>query len=157
MGQPVSGIVQQNLAGPQMMQSGIRIHNGYSKNYFVEGLGCDERYLDIEDVIGAVIKFHPIENKEMAGGKISKLVNLELEDLENNYLPVSRWDQYAEQFDTFLNDNQDDRNIVIILQFGKFKPFKGRTQVSNAYNVTMLFINSEIDEITSFKKRLHTY
>ncbi|KAD5317025.1 hypothetical protein E3N88_16971 [Mikania micrantha] len=62
--------------------------------------------------------------KEMPGGKISKLVKLELEDLENNYLPVSLWDQYAEQFDTFLNDNQDDRNIVIILQFGKFKPFK---------------------------------
>ncbi|KAI3829025.1 hypothetical protein L1987_03139 [Smallanthus sonchifolius] len=44
--------------------------------------------------------------------------------------------------------------IVVILQFGTLKYYQRSAYMNNAFNVSKLFINSEIDEITDFKNSL---
>ncbi|KAI3812850.1 hypothetical protein L1987_17563 [Smallanthus sonchifolius] len=60
---------------------------------------------------------------------------------------------YAKQIQDYVSKNKDEIHVVLILQFGSLNTYKGRKNVSNAFDVTRLFINEPLDEISSFKKR----
>ncbi|KAJ0440957.1 putative nucleic acid-binding protein [Helianthus annuus] len=76
-----------------------------------------------------------------------------LQDLEGKQIYVTLWDAYAEQILDFERDNQDEKNVVVIVQFGKYRFWGGYLYVSNLYTVTRVLINAEIDDILTFKKR----
>ncbi|KAJ0495480.1 putative nucleic acid-binding, replication factor A [Helianthus annuus] len=106
------------------------------------------------DVIGFVVKSFPYDLKEdTKDGKQEKKLTFMLQDLEGKQIYVTLWDAYAEQILDFERDNQDEKNVVVIIQFGKYRFWGGFLYVSNLYTVTRVLINAEIDDILTFKKR----
>ncbi|KAJ0751861.1 putative nucleic acid-binding protein [Helianthus annuus] len=76
-----------------------------------------------------------------------------LEDLQHAQIFVTLWDGYAHQILEFQRINQEEKNVVVAVQFRKYWFWGGYLYVSNLYNVTRVFINSDIQEIVNFKKR----
>ncbi|CAH1441530.1 unnamed protein product [Lactuca virosa] len=54
----------------------------------------------------------------------------------------------------YINNNPDNRRIVVILQFGQINVWRDRPSVNTYFTSSKLFINSDIDEITNFNKSL---
>ncbi|XP_076885787.1 uncharacterized protein LOC143535409 [Bidens hawaiensis] len=54
----------------------------------------------------------------------------------------------------YISNNPDKTNVVIILQFGRFKFWGEKTWASNNYVYSKLFIDEDIQAIISFKQRL---
>ncbi|KAI3809497.1 hypothetical protein L1987_25473 [Smallanthus sonchifolius] len=67
---------------------------------------------------------------------------------------LSLWGSYADEILDIWANKEKSGLIVVILQFGTLKYYQHSAYVNNAFNVSKLFINSEIDEITSFKNSL---
>ncbi|KAI3755562.1 hypothetical protein L1987_55365 [Smallanthus sonchifolius] len=67
---------------------------------------------------------------------------------------LSLWGSYADKILDIWANKEKSGLIVVILQFGTLKYYQHFAYVNNAFNVSKLFINSEIDEITSFKNSL---
>ncbi|KAJ0532202.1 hypothetical protein HanIR_Chr09g0394091 [Helianthus annuus] len=65
-----------------------------------------------------------------------------LQDLQHAQIFVTLWDCYADQILEFQRINQEEKNVVLFRYL----------YVSNLYNVTSVFINSDIQEIINFKK-----
>ncbi|MFS7934198.1 putative nucleic acid-binding, replication factor A [Helianthus anomalus] len=95
---------------------------------------------------------HKMVVETLANGKLSKRINLKLQDLNDHFLDVTLWDAYAEQMATFQAKNADRAGVVIILQFAKVKTYGDSISVSNCYEVARLFIDEDIDDVASFKK-----
>ncbi|XP_022007637.2 replication protein A 70 kDa DNA-binding subunit B-like [Helianthus annuus] len=90
---------------------------------------------------------------ETNNGKNQKKVTFMLEDLNNKQIFVTLWDSYADQIMEYESSNRGENNVVIIIQFGKYKFWGGHFSVSNLYTVTRVLINADIDEVVQFKKR----
>ncbi|KAK6138097.1 hypothetical protein DH2020_028161 [Rehmannia glutinosa] len=102
------------------------------------------------DIIGKVISMHSAQNKDI-NGRLTKFLDLTLEDLENNRITCTLWENYAEQIKPHLEQELFEP-LVIILQMGRAKVFKGQVKVSNTFHVTKLLVNSKVAEIQEFKK-----
>ncbi|KAJ0802317.1 putative nucleic acid-binding, replication factor A [Helianthus annuus] len=76
-----------------------------------------------------------------------------LEDLNNKQIFVTLWDGYADQIMEYESSNRGEKNVVVIIQFGKYRFWGGHLSVSNLYTVTRVLINSDIDEVAEFKQR----
>ncbi|XP_076894769.1 replication protein A 70 kDa DNA-binding subunit A-like [Bidens hawaiensis] len=105
------------------------------------------------DAIGYIKKCYEIEDTSTRTGNVGKRMNLRIVDLEGRQLNVTLWDQYASQLNSYLTNNKNETHVVIILQFGVIKFYKDKAYHNNAYTVSRLFINSDIEEIKAFKKR----
>ncbi|XP_035834185.1 uncharacterized protein LOC110881372 [Helianthus annuus] len=66
---------------------------------------------------------------------------------------MTLWDGYADQIMEYESSNRVEKNVVVIIQFGKYIFWGGHLSVSNLYTVTRVLINSDIDEVAEFKKR----
>ncbi|KAJ0884618.1 putative nucleic acid-binding, replication factor A [Helianthus annuus] len=105
------------------------------------------------DVIGFVVRSIPAEVKtDSNNGKEENKVTFILEDLQHHQIFVTLWDGYAEQIRAFETNHPAEKNIVVVIQFGKYRFWGGHVNVSNMYTVTRVFINSDIPEIVDFKK-----
>ncbi|KAF5813012.1 putative nucleic acid-binding, replication factor A [Helianthus annuus] len=106
------------------------------------------------DVIGFVVKCLPSDDKsDNNNGKDEKKTTFILEDLQHHQIYVTLWGCYADQILDFEKNNKDEKNVVVVVQFGKYRFWGGNMYVSNLYNVTRVLINSEVKEIMDFKKR----
>ncbi|KAJ0640504.1 putative nucleic acid-binding, replication factor A [Helianthus annuus] len=106
------------------------------------------------DVIGFVVKSFPFEiDTETNNGQNQKKVTFMLEDLNNKQIFVTLWDGYADQIMEYESSNRGEKNVVVIIQFGKYRFWGGHLSVSNLYTVTRVLINSDIDEVAEFKQR----
>ncbi|XP_035840168.1 uncharacterized protein LOC118487433 [Helianthus annuus] len=106
------------------------------------------------NVIGFVVKSIPAEVKsDSNNGKEENKVTFILEDLQHHQIFVTLWDGYADQIRAFESNHPAEKNVVVVIQFGKYRFWGGHVNVSNLYTVTRVFINSDIPEIVDFKKR----
>ncbi|XP_056685552.1 replication protein A 70 kDa DNA-binding subunit C-like [Spinacia oleracea] len=80
------------------------------------------------------------------------MINIQLEDLQKNFLSCTLWNQYADQLTEYLS-NHPNCQVFIAIQYAKIKTFHGVVGISSSLFVTGLHINSEIAEINDFKKR----
>ncbi|KAI3741947.1 hypothetical protein L1987_59626 [Smallanthus sonchifolius] len=67
---------------------------------------------------------------------------------------LSLWGSYADEILDVWANKEKSSLIVVIIRFGTLKYYQRSAYVNNAFNVSKLFINSEIDEITGFKNSL---
>ncbi|KAJ0600072.1 putative replication protein A, OB [Helianthus annuus] len=105
------------------------------------------------DIIGFVVKCLPSEDKtENNNGKDEKKATFILEDLQHQQVYVTLWGVYADQIIEFQRKHKDEKNVVVVVQFGKYRFWGGNLFVSNLYTVTRVFINTEIPEILEFKR-----
>ncbi|KAJ0612703.1 putative nucleic acid-binding, replication factor A [Helianthus annuus] len=71
----------------------------------------------------------------------------------NKQIFVTLWDGYADQIMEYESSNRGEKNVVVIIQFGKYRFWGEHLSVSNLYTVTRVLINSDIDEVAEFKQR----
>ncbi|XP_035845742.1 replication protein A 70 kDa DNA-binding subunit B-like [Helianthus annuus] len=69
---------------------------------------------------------------------------------------LSLWDSYADRILEHWENREQHGVIVVILQFATLKYFGRFGYVNSCFNVSKLFINSDVDEMTSFRNRLIT-
>ncbi|KAD7477027.1 hypothetical protein E3N88_00163 [Mikania micrantha] len=132
-----------------------------------------------QDVIGDVVTCSPSETVNLEN-RVAKRMNMEIQDSQLVFyllhytfiaialyityllifyyrglkLYVTLWDGYAEQMSAYLSNNPDENSVIIIIQFGKLKFSRDKLCLSNSYDVTKLYINSQIEEINVFRKSL---
>ncbi|CAH1424102.1 unnamed protein product [Lactuca virosa] len=79
---------------------------------------------------------------------------LHLQDIEDTKLKVTLWGQNAYYMSDFLANNNSLAPVVVIVQFARVKFINGRPFSSTYFDVSRLFINNDINEIKSYKKKL---
>ncbi|XP_035832868.1 replication protein A 70 kDa DNA-binding subunit B-like [Helianthus annuus] len=99
------------------------------------------------DVIGFVVKCLPSDDKSDHNNcKDEKKTTFILEDLQHHQIYVTLWGCYADQILDFERTIRMKRMLWSLFSLGS------NLFVSNLYNVTRVFINSEVKEILDFKK-----
>ncbi|KAK9053468.1 hypothetical protein SSX86_030102 [Deinandra increscens subsp. villosa] len=78
-------------------------------------------------------------------------LTMEIEDLEGNSVYLTLWNTYANQMRLYVSVHLDEKFFIVIVQLGRVKFYKD----SFGDVVSKIFINSDIDDITEYKKRLN--
>ncbi|KAJ0532169.1 putative nucleic acid-binding protein [Helianthus annuus] len=85
------------------------------------------------DVIGFVVKSFPFEPKEESKhGKDEKKITFMLQDLQHAQIFVTLWDGYVDQILEFQRINQEEKNVVVVVQFGKYRFWGGSAERSSS-------------------------
>ncbi|KAJ0696335.1 putative nucleic acid-binding, replication factor A [Helianthus annuus] len=108
------------------------------------------------DVIGFVVDVKDLKKFKTARGKDTKKLNVIIQDLEMDSIYLSLWDSYADRILEHWENREQHGVIVVILQFATLKYFGRFGYVNSCFNVSKLFINSDVGEMTSFRNRLIT-
>ncbi|PNY14280.1 replication factor A protein [Trifolium pratense] len=101
----------------------------------------------ILDVIGHVVEKNAMKESEK-NGKISKVMDATLEDLEGNRIHCTLWDDYAEKMQRFLDSNDPSLPVIIILQLCSMG-------VSNSFYGSKLYLNAELPDVASYIERMN--
>ncbi|CAI9303699.1 unnamed protein product [Lactuca saligna] len=104
------------------------------------------------DVIGLVVAVGEMtrENTEKSKHKI----HIHIQNENGLEIRLVLWGDYAYQMQEYIQDNPHNLQIIVILQFAQINVWRDRPSVNTYYTSSRLFINSDIDEISVFKKRL---
>ncbi|XP_057247497.1 uncharacterized protein LOC125493289 [Beta vulgaris subsp. vulgaris] len=100
------------------------------------------------DFIGEVSGYSSIQEKPS-----SKLMTIDLIDLENKSLTCVLWGKYADEFTTYLKTRKDDESIIVVGQQGNSITYQGEIRIATSRHATRLFINSEIPAIMEFNNK----
>ncbi|KAJ0843662.1 putative nucleic acid-binding, replication factor A [Helianthus annuus] len=106
------------------------------------------------DVIGFVADVKDLKKFKTARGKDTKKLNVIIQDLEMESIYLSLWDSYVDRILEHWENREQHGVIVVILQFGTLKYFGRFGYVNSCFNVSKLFINSDVDEMTTFRNSL---
>ncbi|XP_006575959.2 uncharacterized protein [Glycine max] len=103
------------------------------------------------DVIGVVeeVVFRQVSGK-------GRRVVFKLNDLSQQLLSCTLWDDYCLQFLKFLDDYEGDGPITVLLTHGRIKEAQGSClpSVNNSFKASKLIINKPVMEIQEFNERL---
>ncbi|CAI9098909.1 OLC1v1035641C1 [Oldenlandia corymbosa var. corymbosa] len=99
------------------------------------------------DVIGEIVRGTKMKD-EMG----SKILDIELEDLEKNILQVTLWNELAVKVRNYM-DNKTGR-VLFALKFGIIKEFNGKRYVQNAKFGGKVFLDLDIDVFNSYRQRM---
>ncbi|XP_021996392.1 uncharacterized protein LOC110893602 [Helianthus annuus] len=118
---------------------------------FPENKSLDFHYLN---VIGFVADVKDLKKFKTTKGKDTKKISVIIQDLEMDSIYLSLWDSYADRILEHWENRDQHGVIVVILQFATLKYFGPFGYVNSCFSVSKLFINSDIDDITSFRNSL---
>ncbi|XP_024964810.1 replication protein A 70 kDa DNA-binding subunit E-like [Cynara cardunculus var. scolymus] len=104
------------------------------------------------DVIGEVIACETMVTLPENNGKAKTRMQVEMHDLEGIKMQVTLWDAFAQELNDYVSTNKDKGIVILVIQFAMAKIYRERPFLSNSFNGTRLFINSDIDEIKDFNK-----
>ncbi|XP_024995679.1 replication protein A 70 kDa DNA-binding subunit A-like [Cynara cardunculus var. scolymus] len=108
----------------------------------------------VVDVIGEIIACEIMVTLPDSNGKAKRRMKLEMQDLGGIKIQVTLWDAFAEELNDYVCTNKDKGIVVLVIQFAMVKIYREKPFLSNSFNCTRLFINSDIHEIKDFKKSL---
>ncbi|XP_024965398.1 replication protein A 70 kDa DNA-binding subunit A-like [Cynara cardunculus var. scolymus] len=126
--------------------------------YSIEMILMDEqapKYKQMSYVIGEVIACETMVTLLDSNGKAKRRMQLKMQDLGGVKIQVTLWDAFAEELNNCVSTNKDKGIVVLVIQFAMVKTYREKPFLSNSFNGTRLFINSDIDEIKDFKKSLN--
>ncbi|KAK1431761.1 hypothetical protein QVD17_08387 [Tagetes erecta] len=104
------------------------------------------------DVIGFVADVSEVINIKTSKGKETYKVNVLIQDLRMQRIYLSLWGSYADEIQAVWSNRETVGIIVVILQFGTLKYFRNCGYVNNSFGISKLLINSDVPEISEFKK-----
>ncbi|XP_021975275.1 uncharacterized protein LOC110870399 [Helianthus annuus] len=105
------------------------------------------------DFIGYVVVSYPIEDANRKDGSKTKLMNITLKDLEDQKIGLTLWENYAVTLSKYMNDKDRPAHVVILVHFGTVNIYQGKVGLTNMFEASRVFINSDLDEIKEFKDR----
>ncbi|GAU45375.1 hypothetical protein TSUD_89950 [Trifolium subterraneum] len=88
-------------------------------------------------------------------GKINRVMDATLEDLEGNRIHCTLWDDFAAKMQQFLDNHDPSLPVIIILQLCKLKKYLGSMGISNSFYGSKLFLNAEIPEVAEYIERMN--
>ncbi|CAI9261767.1 unnamed protein product [Lactuca saligna] len=104
------------------------------------------------DIIGHIFEYGHMDTSEQDKSKHKML--LHLQDIEDTKLKITLWGHNAYYMHDFLANNNSLAPVVVIVQFARVKFINGRPFSSTYFDVSRVFINNDIDEITIYKNKL---
>ncbi|CAI9259792.1 unnamed protein product [Lactuca saligna] len=104
------------------------------------------------DVIGHIVSFRPLETSNPVPSK--HYIKVTLSNLDSVHLKVTIFGSQAYQISEYLKNNPTVNFVVIVMQFLKLNIWNGLGEAKSHFEVTKLFINSDIYEINEFKNKL---
>ncbi|CAI9286587.1 unnamed protein product [Lactuca saligna] len=104
------------------------------------------------DVIGHIVSFRPLEISNPVPSK--HYIKVTLSNLDSVHLKVTIFGSQAYQISEYLKNNPTVNFVVIVMQFLKLNIWNGLGEAKSHFEVTKLFINSDIYEINEFKNKL---
>nr|KAJ0192198.1 hypothetical protein LSAT_V11C800411480 [Lactuca sativa] len=112
------------------------------------------RFRDLlkEDVIGLIVSFRPLETTNPNPSK--HYMKMTISNFESVHLNVTIFGSQAHEMSHYLKSNTTITCVVIVMQFVKLNVWNGIGQTQSHFDVTKMFINSDIVEINEFKKEL---
>nr|KAJ0210260.1 hypothetical protein LSAT_V11C400157200 [Lactuca sativa] len=112
------------------------------------------RFRDLlkEDIIGLIVSFRPLETTNPNPSK--HYMKMTISNLESVHLNVTIFGSRAHEMSHYLKSNTTITCVVIVMQFVKLNVWNGIGQAQSHFDVTKMFINSDIVEINEFKKEL---
>uniref|UniRef100_A0A0D3CM08 DUF223 domain-containing protein n=1 Tax=Brassica oleracea var. oleracea TaxID=109376 RepID=A0A0D3CM08_BRAOL len=111
--------------------------------------------LDVDyliDVIGQIVEVSQMEIVSVSGKDTHK-ISVELRNEEDERLPLVLWGKFAEDVSNAIQ-LRSEQSIVCVLRFGKIKVWKEDRSISNAYNVSNVALNPQMDEVQAFMSLL---
>ncbi|WZY94713.1 replication protein A 70 kDa DNA-binding subunit C-like [Brassica napus] len=110
----------------------------------------DDDYL--VDVIGQIVEVTQMEIVSVKG-KDTQKISVELRNEDDERLPLVLWGKFAEDVSNAIQ-LRSEQSIVCVLRFGKIKVWKEDRSISNAYNVSNVSLNPQMDEVQAFMSLL---
>ncbi|KAL7615143.1 hypothetical protein Lser_V15G06317 [Lactuca serriola] len=104
------------------------------------------------DVIGQIVSFSPLEISNPVESK--HYIKLTLSNLDSVHLKVTIFGSQTYQMSQYLKNNPTVNCAVIVMQFLKLNIWNDIGEAKSHFEVTKLFINSDIYEINEFKNKL---
>ncbi|CAI9291074.1 unnamed protein product [Lactuca saligna] len=104
------------------------------------------------DVIGLVVAVGEMAREST--DKSKHKIHIYIQNENGLEIRLVLWGDYAYQMQEYIQDNPHNLQIIVILQFAQINVWRDRPSVNTYYTSSRLFINSDIDEISVFKKRL---
>ncbi|CAI9297690.1 unnamed protein product [Lactuca saligna] len=104
------------------------------------------------DVIGQIVSFRPLETRNPNPSR--HYIKMTISKLQSVHLNVTIFGSQAHQMSQYLKSNTTVTCVVIVMQFVKLNVWDGIGQAQSHFDVTKMFINSDIVEINEFKKEL---
>ncbi|CAH9104034.1 unnamed protein product [Cuscuta epithymum] len=110
-----------------------------------------EEVVDETHAIDVIGKITSLSNPKLLtkNGRQTQLVDLTLGDAVGNSISCTLWEDLVDQLVAFLESKP--KSIILILQLCRAKKFQGRVSVTNMFNVTKMFLNSDSEECEEFK------
>ncbi|XP_057426364.1 replication protein A 70 kDa DNA-binding subunit B-like [Lotus japonicus] len=102
------------------------------------------------DVIG-ILTGSSGEQEFEKHGKVQKRITLEIKQ-EGVRVEAAFFGKYVDEIFGQLASG-DMTNAVVVVQFAKIKPFKGRPSIQNVYEATQILFNPAIDEAGPIRER----
>ncbi|XP_021995363.2 uncharacterized protein LOC110892512 [Helianthus annuus] len=106
-----------------------------------------------QDFIGYLVVSYPIEDANRKDGSKTKRMTITLKDLEDQKISVTLWKNYAITLSNYMNDKNRPAHVVILVHFGTVNIYQGKVGLTNMFEASRVFINSDIHEIKEFKDR----
>ncbi|XP_057452036.1 uncharacterized protein LOC130743827 [Lotus japonicus] len=103
------------------------------------------------DVIG-ILTGSSGEQEFEKHGRVQKRITLEL-DQEGVRIEAAFFGKYVDEIVGQLASG-DMTNAVIVIQFAKIKPFKGKASILNVYGATRILFNPAVEEAAPLRARL---
>ncbi|XP_022024931.1 replication protein A 70 kDa DNA-binding subunit C-like [Helianthus annuus] len=105
------------------------------------------------DFVGYVVVSYPIEDVDKKDGTKAKQMNLTLKDLHDTKISLTLWENYAIEMSDYMNGKNREDHVVLLVHFGTVNIYQEKIGLTNMFEASRLFINSDIDEIREFKDR----
>ncbi|CAH1445990.1 unnamed protein product [Lactuca virosa] len=102
------------------------------------------------DVIGLVVGVGEMATEST--DKSKHKIHIHIQNENGLEIRLVLWGDYAYQMQKYIQDNPQNLQIIVILQFAQINVWRDRPSVNTYYTSSRLFINSDIDEISVFKK-----
>ncbi|KAK9071761.1 hypothetical protein SSX86_008190 [Deinandra increscens subsp. villosa] len=109
---------------------------------------------EVVDIIGHVTKMYELEMVAVSGKKETERLNLDVQDTSKRQIRMTLWGAFAKEMVDYVSNNLDKAFVVVLLQFGRLKYYRGLPYISNMFGVTRLVINGDLEEITQFETSL---
>ncbi|KAM0051182.1 putative nucleic acid-binding protein [Helianthus debilis subsp. tardiflorus] len=96
-----------------------------------------------------VIRLRTLTKRMVVNGNVSILSF----KISNVHIDLTLWDDYAKDMYSYMVSKNREAHVVVAVHFGAVKTYKGKWGISNNFDGSRLFIDSNFDEMLSFKEK----
>ncbi|XP_022020282.2 uncharacterized protein LOC110920378 [Helianthus annuus] len=118
---------------------------------FVKFQDVVENNVAINSPVGYVEVCFNLEDTNKKDGTIGKRLNVKLKDIDDQQVTATLWDYFAIEMHGYFNNPNREKHVVVLVHFGVVNLYKDQPGLSTSFDISRMWINAELEEISSFK------